>query len=560
MKQLPNTLLEKPNLSQFLWETFLRYRTWSITVLILRCISMSEKIMWPFFIKLVIDYLVMYQKSGAIYWNQLFWILLLGFVIWFGVNLADITTSIISGRKIAAIRAGTRLLVLNDMYRQSLQFFYDRFAGSIGTSIRDLSETVSDVLNEIIYQFIPAIIVFLCLGVVFFKIYVGYTLLMAVWVVLQVTLIYLTKRNAQKRSRIYADERSELVGKIIDSITNHFSVSSFTAREHEYDIVKKAELGVIERRVEAVHYMQKVNLLTGVLEVGFIFFGFIGLYLNLYQKGLATAGDFMFMIAGIHGMMGTVKEITGRVFWIYEQIGIGQEAIRKVVTPSLIQDKTGAAVLQIRDAAINIRNLEFSYLANKPVLSDVSFHIEGGQKLGLVGYSGAGKTTFVNLLMRFYDVTGGSIMIDDQDIRDVTQESLRRNIALIPQDTSLFHRSLKENIRIARPDASDEEIFEAASMAGAHDFILSLSKQYDTLVGERGIKLSGGQRQRIAIARAFLKAAPILILDEATSALDSMTEKSIQDALDKVMAGRTTIVIAHRLSTLRQMDRILVFD
>jgi ATP-binding cassette, subfamily B, bacterial len=560
MKTLPLTLLQKPRLSGFIWETFLRYKEWSVTVFLLRCAAISEKISWPLFMKLITDELVIIHQNGAVDWVRMGLLLALGFSLWLLADMGDIAANIISGRRLAAMRADIRLFVLHDLYKQSQQFFHDRFTGSISTSLRDLSETTSDILNEVVYQILPAFLPFFVLGIMFFDMYPGYIALMGVWMVLQVTLVYLTKQKAQQKSREYGDHRSELYGKLIDSVTNYLSVSSFTAHTMEHERISKAENVVIDKRADVVNYTQYIYLATATLEVVFVFGGFVLMYLYLFIHGRATVGDFMFMMMGIYGLMSVVKQISNRVFWLYEQIGIGQEAIEKIIVPHQIQDAENAAQLEVKDAVVSIQDLNFQYLKDKPVLKNVNFTIENGQKVGLVGYSGAGKTTFVSLLMRFYDITSGSITIDGQDIRNVTQESLRRAIALIPQDTTLFHRSLMENIRIARPEATDEEIFEAARLAGAHEFIMNQAKQYDTLVGERGIKLSGGQRQRIAIARAFLKAAPILILDEATSALDSVTEQGIQDALNKVMAGRTTIVIAHRLSTLRLMDRIMVFD
>jgi ATP-binding cassette subfamily B protein len=231
-----------------------------------------------------------------------------------------------------------------------------------------------------------------------------------------------------------------------------------------------------------------------------------------------------------------------------------------LIVPQDIQDKTDARDLSIYKGQISFDHVEFQYKDTAPLFQKKSITIEAGQKVGLVGYSGSGKSTFVNLILRLFDVTDGSIKIDDHDIRDLTQDSLRRNIAMIPQDPTLFHRSLMDNIRYGRIEATDEEVIEAAKKAHAHEFISKLPQGYDSPVGERGVKLSGGQRQRIAIARAILKNAPILILDEATSQLDSVTESDIQDSLWDLMQNKTTIVVAHRLSTLLHMDRIMVFD
>jgi ATP-binding cassette subfamily B protein len=243
-----------------------------------------------------------------------------------------------------------------------------------------------------------------------------------------------------------------------------------------------------------------------------------------------------------------------------ELIGSITQGVSIALLPLTIQDPQPAQSLQVRRGAITFDQVKFNYKGATTLFHNKSVTISAGQKIGLVGYSGSGKTTFINLILRMYDVTAGAILIDGQDIRQVTQVSLHRAIGLIPQDPSFFHRSLLENIRYGRLDASDAEVITAAQQAHADDFIVRLPQGYASLVGERGVKLSGGQRQRLAIARVFLKNAPILVLDEATSQLDSVTEQVIQQSLKRLMHGKTSIVIAHRLSTLLQMDRILVFE
>jgi ATP-binding cassette subfamily B protein len=289
--------------------------------------------------------------------------------------------------------------------------------------------------------------------------------------------------------------------------------------------------------------------------------GFSSYFLvHLYSKNLVTAGDFALI-------MGLSMETAYMIWFTMSEVeefntavGKCKQSMTSLMVPLEIEDKPGAAVLQCKYGQIAFEDVKFHYKGTNALFQNMSIEIKGGQKVGLVGYSGGGKTTFVNLLLRLYDITDGAILIDGQNISDVTQDSLRASIAMIPQDPSLFHRSIMDNIRYGRIEASDEEVIEAAKKAHAHEFIAKLSLGYDSLVGERGVKLSGGQRQRIAIARAILKNAPILILDEATSQLDSVTENLIQDSLWELMENKTTLVIAHRLSTLLHMDRILVFD
>jgi ATP-binding cassette subfamily B protein len=314
-----------------------------------------------------------------------------------------------------------------------------------------------------------------------------------------------------------------------------------------------------ERYQEKELFLLRLNIIQGMLIA--IMLGFMVYFLiYLYGKHLISVGDFA-LILGLGTEVGHITWHTmGQVDEFNEAVGKCKQCLSRLIVPQEIQDKEGATSLVTTKGQITFSKVKFHYKGASPLFQNKSVTIKAGQKVGLVGYSGSGKSTFVNLILRFYDVTEGQIFIDEQDVRDVTQESLYNNIAMIPQDPTLFHRTLMENIRYGRTEASDDEVREAARRAHAHDFIQALPQGYDSLVGERGVKLSGGQRQRIAVARAILKNAPILILDEATSQLDSVTERLIQDALWELMENKTTLVIAHRLSTLLHMDRILVFD
>jgi ABC-type multidrug transport system fused ATPase/permease subunit len=287
-----------------------------------------------------------------------------------------------------------------------------------------------------------------------------------------------------------------------------------------------------------------------------------------WVQGLIGAGDFVMITALTSSLLQTAYNLGQRIPDFYDQLGSARESIDTLIVPATVVDRPGAPALQVKRGAIHFERVAFSYDAPaddnavraRNVVKNFELAIPAGQRVGLVGPSGAGKTTLMGLLLRMHDVVEGAIRIDDQDIRDVTQQSLRQSIALIPQDTTLFHRSLLENIRYGRPGATDAEVEAAARRAHAHDFIAELDHGYKTMVGERGIKLSGGQRQRIAIARAILKDAPILLLDEATSALDSHSEQIIQAAMHEAMAGKTVIAIAHRLSTVMDLDRLIVLD
>jgi ATP-binding cassette subfamily B protein len=350
-----------------------------------------------------------------------------------------------------------------------------------------------------------------------------------------------------------------VVGELVDSLSNHSNVRIFGRKSQE----NLRMMPFFDTQAKAYYSLNIYSIMLYCIQGGLIaiMMGFtVFALVKLYGKGLVTIGDFALILG--------LSMETGHMTWFLmsevdhfnKAAGKCKQSLISLIVPLEIQDKADTAALNCTHGQITFDNVKFHYKGTEPLFQNKSIEIKAGQKVGLVGYSGGGKSTFVNLILRLYDVTDGAILIDGQDIRDVTQDSLRENIAMIPQDPSLFHRSLMENIRYGRADSTDEEVIEAAKKAHAHEFISTLPQGYDSLVGERGVKLSGGQRQRIAIARAILKNAPILILDEATSQLDSVTESLIQESLWELMQNKTTIVIAHRLSTLLHMDRILVFD
>jgi ATP-binding cassette subfamily B protein len=356
-----------------------------------------------------------------------------------------------------------------------------------------------------------------------------------------------------------AAAESIVVGELVDSLSNHNNVRIFSRKSFENS--RMAPFFEKQQKAYTATYFYSLimhSIQGGLIAIMMACSCYFLVY--LYSKNLVTIGDFA-LILGLsmetgHMMWFTMSEVDE----FNKAVGRCKQSLMSLMLPLEILDKPNATAMNCTHGKITFNNVKFHYKGTEPLFQNKSIEIKAGQKVGLVGYSGGGKSTFVNLILRLYDVTDGAILIDGQDIRDVTQDSLRGFIAMIPQDPSLFHRSLIENIRYGRIDATDKEVMSAAKKAHAHEFIEKLLQGYDSLVGERGVKLSGGQRQRIAIARAILKNAPILILDEATSQLDSVTESLIQESLWELMQDKTTIVIAHRLSTLLHMDRIIVFD
>lgn len=350
-----------------------------------------------------------------------------------------------------------------------------------------------------------------------------------------------------------------MFGHIVDIIGNIMSVRLFLGKKRELKLLDNTFSESVQAEQNIDWFFLKAHSLHGGLFIIFQSFCLWMLILGLNNQSI-TPGDFALVLtlnisitACLWGLSQDFREFTNLV-------GNVSKALQLTQSPIEIENKPNCKGIIIKKGEIVFDNVHFNYKNVEPIFENKFMTIFSGQKVGLVGYSGSGKTTFVNLILRLFEVTSGKILIDGQNINDVTQESLREVISIIPQDPHLFHRSIMENIRYGKMNASDEEVKEAAKLAHAHEFIVELQQGYDSLVGERGVKLSGGQRQRIAIARAVLKNAPILVLDEATSQLDSVAEEYIQERLHKLMEGKTVIVIAHRLSTLLHMDRILVFD
>jgi ATP-binding cassette subfamily B multidrug efflux pump len=446
----------------------------------------------------------------------------------------------------------------------SLSYFQGDFAGRLanritqtGPAIREIAVTMLDTLVYVAVFALAAVGLFSSISLLL-------ALPMLVWIAAYVALLRYFVPRAQARSLANADARSVMVGRVVDSYTNILTVKLFARGEDERSSVREA----LTRWMAAfLDLMRLITGVTGVLSVmnSLLLTSTAGLSLLLWSRGQMTSGDAaagLALIMRILAMSGWVMETVRGVF---ENIGVVQESMSTIARPHGLVDRPGARELAVREGAVRFENVSFNYGRESGILEQLNLAIRPGEKVGLVGPSGAGKTTITSLLLRLHDLESGRILIDGQDIAAVTQDSLRREIGVVTQDTSLLHRSIRDNIAYGRPGASEAEILRAARLAHADAFIRDLEdhkgrRGLDAQVGERGVKLSGGQRQRIAIARVILKNAPILILDEATSALDSEVEAAIQDALTSLMAGKTVLAIAHRLSTIAALDRLVVLD
>jgi len=441
----------------------------------------------------------------------------------------------------------------------SHQFYQNNLSGQLSKQIGNLMDGMTRIITFTAVNFLRGASLILTAFIAAYFANPIFCFILVIWFAFFAGASIWMSKKLVILSDAQASKESTVVGELVDSLSNHNNVRIFSRKI--YENIRMIPFFSKQQKAYTATYLYSTVLSCiqgGLITVMMIFSTFFLVY--LYGKGLVTIGDFA-LILGLsmetgHMMWYTMSEVDE----FNKAVGRCKQSLISLMLPIEILDKPNAGTLRCHSGKITFDNVKFHYKGSETLFQNKSVEISQGQKVGLVGFSGGGKSTFVNLIMRFYDVTDGAILIDGQDIRDVTQDSLRENIAMIPQDPSLFHRSLMENIRYGRIDATDEEICAAAKKAHAHEFIEKLPQGYESLVGERGIKLSGGQRQRIAIARAILKNAPILILDEATSQLDSVTESLIQESLWELMQDKTTIVIAHRLSTLLHMDRILVFD
>jgi ATP-binding cassette subfamily B multidrug efflux pump len=448
--------------------------------------------------------------------------------------------------------------------RQSVGWFENDFAGRIANRIMQTPPAAGEAVFQVFDALSFALAYILGAAVLLMGADPRLVLPLMVWFVLYLGLIRWTITRVGPASKAASDARSAVTGRVVDSYTNIHAVKLFAHHDRELAYAKEA----IE--TSRTTFQKEMRIFTVmdialVLLNGFLIVAVVGWAVALWAAGSASLG----VVAAATALTLRLNAMTGWIMWavssFFRNLGVIAEGMETIAQPIALTDRPGAPALALREGRIEVQGVTHHYGRGAGGLQGASLTVAPGERIGLVGRSGAGKSTLVKLLLRFHDPEAGRILIDGQDIAGVTQESLRRQIGMVQQDTALLHRSVRENILYGRPDATEAEMIEAAQRAEAHDFILGLSdsdgrRGYDARVGERGVKLSGGQRQRIAIARAILKDAPILVLDEATSALDSEVEAAIQDTLYGVMEGKTVIAIAHRLSTIARMDRIVVLD
>ena len=456
------------------------------------------------------------------------------------------------------------------LLRQSVSFYQNEFAGRIATKVMQTSLAVREAVMKLLDVLMYIVVYF---GAMVFLVAEADWRLMIpllVWLALYASIQVYFVPKLKKIASSQADARSEMTGRIVDSYTNISTIKLFSYTQREEQYAKQSMDVFLQPVYKQMRLVTSLNFAINTLNY-LLVFSVAALSLYLWSMSAISAGAIAVAVSLSLRLNGMAQWIMWEISSLFENIGTATDGMKTLSNPIKVDDKPNANTLEVTQGSIEFKDIHFNYgkAANEtnrgPVMNGLNLNIKPGEKIGLVGRSGAGKSTLVNLLLRFYDTDSGTIKIDGQNITDVSQESLRRYIAMVTQDTSLLHRSVKDNILYGRPDATEAEMLNAAKQAKALDFISELedskgNKGFDAQVGERGVTLSGGQRQRIAIARVLLKNAPILILDEATSALDSEVEAAIQASLDDLMTGKTVIAIAHRLSTIAQMDRLIVLD
>lgn len=517
-------------------------------------------LMVPVWLGMIVDGLSLHQKQATDIWATVGTPFLLIVIVGFplrGLLYRWLIT--IDLRYQGALVARLRSDLFEYTRKHSLSYFKRQFSGALSTKIQSVSDTVRGFMFMLAADMFRPFISYVVALAVLFHTYPLLGWLLSAWIGIFVTLSMRLSFCMKQLATADAEAKSIVGGYLADAFSNIMTILSFSQGDQEsryaagvFEQAHVAQVAKDKRSMFVSYMLETADILLAVSMMIGLFYGYI--------HGQVTVGGFAVVMPLAMNVAENTRSLLFSAVQIFENYGIIQNGLDTLLLPYSITDRPDAKPLVVSSGTVTFENVCFGYRPEHPLFKKLNIQIAGGEKIGIVGQSGAGKTTFINLLQRLYEPSQGRIFIDGQDQVNVTLDSLRASIAVIPQDTGLFHRSLADNIRYGYPGATDKQVMEAARQAHAHEFISALPEGYETLVGEKGAQLSGGQRQRIAIARAVIKNAPILILDEATSALDSESERLIQESLHTIMKGRTVIAIAHRLSTLTFMDRLLVLQ
>jgi ATP-binding cassette subfamily B protein len=458
-------------------------------------------------------------------------------------------------RTVVASMVDIRVDLFKHLTGHPMRYFTEHFAGSLGNRISALGQAAGAIYGGLAWKIVPPIVDFIGAVVVLLTVDVRMAVALILFVAIIAALITGFGIRGRSRHQRFAAQSARVGGELVDAVSNVWTIKAFSARDREAERLAQ-EIGYeAKAQRRSWMYLEKARVIHDVC-LSLMAGGMLVWAISLWVAGSVTSGDVVLVSALTFRILHGSRDLALALVDTTQQIGAIDDTLRIIVQPHGLEDSD--TLLMLAEGDITFEDISFGYSSRGMIFEHLNLHIPAGQKVGVVGPSGAGKSTLIQLLQRLDDVHAGRILIDGQDIRSVSQNSLREKIAVVPQETALFNRSIRENIRYGRPDASDEEVVDAARRAFCDGFIRELPQGYDTLVGERGVMLSGGQRQRLGIARAFLKDAPILILDEATSALDTQSEGEIQAALNNLVHNRTVVAVAHRLSTLSSFDRIIV--
>lgn len=544
---------------QFICYFVNQFRWWYVVIVILEALHATCGIMLPYAIGEIIRTVTRSTGNNKLIFDTLSQPLML----FAALSVGEVVFGRSSGFLQTLLHPIHRQHIVRSLYaylqQHSHRYLSSSFAGALAHRISETSLGVTQTMQMMISELMPVIIVYTVSTALLYRVHPSLAGFVGTWAVFFISISFWLATRCRIYARKAAAARSDTTGIIVDAVTNLISTKLFARlgfeRRYLNEQLRKELIEVRKSNwySERIRWFQFIS--AAILKIGTLYYS-----LSLWSQGKIAAADFVVATSLSLLIISEARNLSKRFLEFFEHIGNVSNGVFTIIQPHEIIDRDNATAPTITQGRIEFRQVNFSYSPEKPVFNNLSVTIQPGERVGLVGFSGSGKSTFVNLILRLFDPQSGQILIDGVDIRDMTQDALHAQISLIPQDPSLFHRTLLENIGYGHLEATEAEIIAAARKAYAHDFIVPMPEGYDSLVGERGVKLSGGQRQRIAIARVILKDAPILILDEATSSLDSITERAIQDTLDSAMYGKTVIVVAHRLSTIAHLDRILVFD
>ncbi|KTD63211.1 ABC transporter ATP-binding protein [Legionella shakespearei] len=553
LKRLPSKL------HQFIWH-FIKKSPWTYFLFFIApAVMILESNVIPYSLKMIVDGISNHEGGKETIFQEIAPALWLGGGAWFTFVLVMRLQNWWQAYIVPKFQADIRMTVYSYLIQHSHHFFSNQLAGNLANKISDLPRSIEAIRKIVSWNVLTTFAAISVSLIFMLTINTWFACILFTWIVVQLVISLYSAKRINKLAKFNSEDKSELNGKIVDSLSNINTVKLFAQNDYEKKYIWQTQNKEIRSNKRLVLFINFFRLLVDI-PVTIMLAVMIYSVISFWQKQLISTGELVFIFTSSFAIMNQMWNLSNSLSDLFIEIGIVKQALAILSRPIEIKDSENASELQVTHGEIRFENVTFHHKEGLKLFNNKNLIIPAKQKVGLVGYSGSGKTTFINLILRYFEPQSGRILIDNQDISQMTQYSLRKAISMIPQDTHLFHRTLMENIKYGREESSQEEVYDASSMANCSDFISNLSDGFNTMVGEKGTKLSGGQRQRVAIARAFLHQTSILVLDEATSQLDSLTEEYIQESLKPLCEDKTTIVVAHRLSTLLNMDRILVFD